>query len=207
MRRMLTAAGLVSILAAGVLSSGCLITADQAKQVEQTVVTILTNAPPAHAIVTNVPAPVVVAPVVPASVTDPAFVADYSNEQAHAFTDARKIVVHAALGNFDGNSVQVNVKCPSYWPTDGYCPGDIELYVLRDGRWQGGRFEWQSNGNDAKILIPGNTGGAVDYPAAGIPQPRAGDQACFVIGQRADSPQTERSQALFVTWPAVEWAK
>lgn len=86
-------------------------------------------------------------------------------------------------------------KDDSKWPTKVIkkkCRGQTHLYVFRDGRWQGGKYDFFTSGQQAKDLknVYGNYTGII---------PKAGEEVAFCLTDVFQSKY--RSNVLRGVWP------
>lgn len=123
-----------------------------------------------------------------------------AEERANGFTHKTRATCVVTIAALDAGHITWS-KATYDWPQDQKgVAGWMECYVLRDGSWQGGKFEWAyaTGGKRQGIenLWPHAT------PAYGcwqtIPGPRPGEQVCFLQVKRDGS---ERTVAQFKVMP------
>lgn len=107
-----------------------------------------------------------------------------------------KITKKIELVSATGSGVIITGEDCHDWQNDGACYGECHIYIYRDGKWIGGKFDHQRFDNAIRGYkhIYAGYGSWKDIS----PKPTTGEKACFCV---VSYDHAQRSNAVFFDWP------
>lgn len=119
-----------------------------------------------------------------------------SGEQSNNFTHPAKIVASLSFSSINKSGIYFSASKRNWGVVDG-CDGEAHLYMIRNNKWVGGKFDHirpSSTSRDWKNLNPSNPYGV--FKKLGVP--KSGEKIA-VIAISYD--HQERTNAIFAIYP------